>query len=306
LVIARVAPKKRSLTPATATCFTEANKLLEAVVLMREKLVDEHPLLVYPTLACEIGVSQAMVLQQIHYWVTKNAENNKNFQDGHYWTYNTYAGWQENFPFLKVDTVRKIIKDLEKKGLVISGKYNKASWDQTKWYRVNYEALDSIIPCGIIPTPPCGNEVDAPCGQRIPHATGRKSQTNTRDYSTDTTTERKKDIINKSSTPEVYTLTDSEKRFLETLGQVDNYPLDRQKDLEMYRRLAKGYPELDLNEAIDQWHMYKLDKPLEPNSNPRGQINTSFKKYVEWEMCLKKKEDADFDYEADYWAAIKG
>lgn len=89
-------------------------------------------------------------------------------------------------------------------------------------------------------------------------------------------------------------LTEAEEAFLNTLSQVENYPLDRKRDLEMYRNLAERYPELDLCEAIEQWRVYKLDKPLTERSNPRSQINMSFKKYTEWGRCLKKspvKED---------------
>ena len=87
---------------------------------------------------------------------------------------------------------------------------------------------------------------------------------------------------------DVYILSNDEKEFLDILTRVENYPLDREKDLEMYKTLKERYPELDLLEAIENWRLYKLDKPLAKNSNPRSQINNSFKKYVEWGKCLKK------------------
>ncbi len=89
----------------------------------------------------------------------------------------------------------------------------------------------------------------------------------------------------------IYILTENEELFLNTLSQIENYPLDREKDLEMYKTLAKRYPELDLLEAIEQWRIYKLDNPLEKNSNPRSQINMAFKKYLEWGKCLKGGKD---------------
>ena len=91
----------------------------------------------------------------------------------------------------------------------------------------------------------------------------------------------------KNDKEDIYILTENEERFLNTLSQVENYPLDRNKDLEMYKALANRYPKLDLNEAIEQWRVYKLDKPLTEKSNPRSQINMAFKKYLEWGKCLK-------------------
>ena len=92
----------------------------------------------------------------------------------------------------------------------------------------------------------------------------------------------------KNDKEDIYILTEDEKHFLEILNQIENYPLDRKKDLEMFKTLAERYPELNLLEAIEQWRMYKLDKPLKANSNPRSQINTAFKKYIEWGKCIKK------------------
>ena len=108
-----------------------------------------------------------------------------------------------------------------------------------------------------------------------------------------TVTGSKQEYI-RSKQEDIYILTQDEEAFLNTLSQIENYPLDRKRDLEMYRNLAERYPELDLCEAIEQWRVYKLDKPLTERSNPRSQIDMSFKKYTEWGRCLKKspvKED---------------
>jgi len=91
----------------------------------------------------------------------------------------------------------------------------------------------------------------------------------------------------KNDKEDIYILTESEERFLNTLSKIENYPLDREKDLEMHKTLADRYPRLDLTEAIEQWRVYKLDKPLTEKSNPRSQINTAFKKYLGWGKCLK-------------------
>src|SRR5690625_929921 len=104
-------------------------------------LIDEYPLLVLPSLAKEIGLNEALVLQQIQYWLGKKL----NYEDGRYWVYNTYEGWAEQFPFWSVSTIRRILGKLEKDGLVISGNYNKMGADRTKWYSIDYEKLSELV-----------------------------------------------------------------------------------------------------------------------------------------------------------------
>jgi len=91
----------------------------------------------------------------------------------------------------------------------------------------------------------------------------------------------------------IYVLTADEKKFLDILATIENYPLDRKRDLKLYQALAERYPQLDLIAAIEQWAAYKLDKPLNEKSNPRSQINTAFKKYLEWGKCLKERSVKD-------------
>ena len=96
-------------------------------------LYNKRPLIVNPELACLIGLNEAIILQQIHYWLENCKKNGSNYHDGHYWVYNTYNQWNEQFPFWKVDTIRRTIKKLEKSGLLITGNYNKLALDKTKW-----------------------------------------------------------------------------------------------------------------------------------------------------------------------------
>ncbi|WLF74824.1 hypothetical protein Q3V38_08385 [Limosilactobacillus fermentum] len=44
-------------------------------------LIEEPPLQVLPSLAKSIGLNEAIVLQQIHYWIRKS----NNLKDGHKW-----------------------------------------------------------------------------------------------------------------------------------------------------------------------------------------------------------------------------
>lgn len=115
---------------------------------MSKYLLDDHPLVVLPSLALIVGLNEAIVLQQVHYWVTLNIKDGRNYEEGEYWTYNTYEKWQEQFPFWSLDTIKRTIKRLEKVGLLITDNFNKWKMDKTKWYRIDYEGnyiLDSRL-----------------------------------------------------------------------------------------------------------------------------------------------------------------
>jgi hypothetical protein len=109
-------------------------------------LLDEPPLQLLPTLAVTLGLHEAIVLQQFHFWIEVNKRKNVNLRDGKIWTYGSYVTWQkENFPFLSVGMVRRAIEFLEKNGIVIRGCYNSNSYDHTSWYSINYEKLDEFL-----------------------------------------------------------------------------------------------------------------------------------------------------------------
>lgn len=108
-------------------------------------LFAEQPIVINTPLATVIGLNEAIVLQQVHYWVDGNKKRKINLKEGRFWTYNTYDKWQsENFPFWSLSTVERTFKKLEKMGLLISGSFNKKKTDRTKWYTINYEELEKL------------------------------------------------------------------------------------------------------------------------------------------------------------------
>lgn len=100
-------------------------------------------------LAEKIGLNETLFLCQIMYWLRKNKETEKNFREGRYWTYNSVEQWKEQFPWWHQNTIRNIIKSLRDSGCLITGKFNKNNYDQTRWYTVDYEAVSVLMnePC---------------------------------------------------------------------------------------------------------------------------------------------------------------
>ena len=108
-------------------------------------LINESPLQVLPSLAELIGLNEAIVLQQIHYWIREAEKAGRNYYDGWYWVYNSVRGWHEQLPFWSANTVQRIFATLESKGVLVSGNYNQTTFDRTKWYRIDHAKLDSLL-----------------------------------------------------------------------------------------------------------------------------------------------------------------
>lgn len=119
---------------------------------MSSLLFDEKPLVVNPQLACILSLNEAIILQQIHYWININTKAQKNKKDGFYWTYNTYAEWQVQFPFWSLNTIIRAIKKLELENYIISANYNSLPQDHTKWYRLNYDVINRLPNLGRLST----------------------------------------------------------------------------------------------------------------------------------------------------------
>jgi len=110
-------------------------------------LIDEEPLLVPPRLAAAIGLNEAIVLQQVRYWL--GDKRRPKIRDGRRWVYNTYPQWQAQFPFWSLATIKKTFRELEERGLLLaSQRYNRAPTDRTKWYTIDFPrllALDAAL-----------------------------------------------------------------------------------------------------------------------------------------------------------------
>lgn len=113
---------------------------------MKTILGDEYPILVDRKLARILGVNEAMVMQHIHYWLVKSEEKKVNYKEGRYWTFKSIKQWHDDeFDFWSERTVERIFSSLEGLGLLIGYKFEKANFDHTKWYTINYEKLEDII-----------------------------------------------------------------------------------------------------------------------------------------------------------------
>lgn len=105
-------------------------------------LIAEPPLQVLPSLAKAIGLNEAIVLQQIQYWIALEQGIEK---DGRRWIYNTVEEWQKQFPFWGKNTLIRTIKNLREMGILLSCSLSSNAWDRTLYYSIDYNKLQQCI-----------------------------------------------------------------------------------------------------------------------------------------------------------------
>lgn len=94
--------------------------------------------------AKEVGLLAAHIFNQIYYWVKHNAVNNTNYNDGTYWTYNSYKAWTKEFPYATERQINYAIKKLIDSDYIVTGNYNKKHYDKTLWYTVTKYGYNKI------------------------------------------------------------------------------------------------------------------------------------------------------------------
>lgn len=229
---------------------------------MNNLLFDEPPIVVSPTLAKMLGsLEEAAILQQIHYWTQKNT----NIRDGYSWVYNTISDWQKQFSWIESDkTMRTKLKSLENKGLLVTGNYNKAKFDRTKWYRIDYDAFSQMVTA-------FGKSYRTN-RQELPNATGKNYQTYTIDY-TETTTEKIDDDSSRANLSDLDIQLECHRQiqpiaqyFERNFGQITQ--TERMKLLDEYRDwYEEGVPKEDItavfNKVIEKAVLYRAKAPAE-------------------------------------------
>jgi len=100
-------------------------------------LLKVKPLVISPVLACRIGLNEAIVLQQICYWLEDTTSGVDH--DGRRWVYNTIDEWNDQFPFWSSDTVKRTLTSLKKNGLIYVEQLKKSQHDRTNFYAINHK-----------------------------------------------------------------------------------------------------------------------------------------------------------------------
>jgi rubrerythrin len=94
------------------------------------------------SLAVKYGPVESIILSNLCWWIEKNRENKKHYHNGRYWVYNSIKAFENLFPYLNGEQIRRTIDRLRKEKVLYVGKFNKTGYDRTLWYSVNDEVME--------------------------------------------------------------------------------------------------------------------------------------------------------------------
>lgn len=170
---------------------------------MNNVLFDSYPIVVSQELAGLLTsldknkrkqprLSEAAVLQQIHYWIQKKI----NYHDGRYWVYNSLKDWTKQFTWITTEaTMKKQLDWLEGQGIIVTGNYNKMKMDRTKWYSIDYDRLKSLYDAFYYANKMDLLNIDKCNLLSLANANDKDNNTNTKDYTKTTPKTTKEDIL---------------------------------------------------------------------------------------------------------------
>lgn len=184
-------------------------------------------------LAVQFGIEEAIIIENLAFWIKKNVANNKNFIDGDYWTYNSASAFQELFPYMSLKKIQRTLTRLEEQKILKSGSYNKLKMDRTKWYCITDSEIKKLYK---IPETPINTPLDILSNGKDKMTNGFTQNVQPiPDINTDINTDKKtttKDTINYKE-PEVEIETkDSSSSFLsENLKELKKYLMEHIQDI---------------------------------------------------------------------------
>lgn len=273
---------------------------------MKKALMNERPILIFPSLAMKIGFREAAVLQQIHFWLLSSAH----FVDGRKWIYNTYKDWHKQFPFWSESTIKKAILKLEHQGILLSANWNFSKMDKTKWYSIDYEKTAELDLAFFEPNPKSaqvsrGEQPESPAdpvnpsrGQmkatRVPNGVSmapEEAMERTADNQAipnDTT----KNTIKKEKENAIVEIIS----YLNDKTHSDYKPTTAKTKRVISARLAEGFTVADFKKVIDLKTAEWLDDPYWSRYlRPETLFGTKFESYLNQKPFRKKLTEEDFD-----------
>lgn len=85
-------------------------------------------------IAKEYGIEEAIILENMYFWLEKNRVNGKHLIDNQIWTYNSQSALAELFPYMNRSKIQRVMAKLEESNLINRANYNVAKYDKTTWY----------------------------------------------------------------------------------------------------------------------------------------------------------------------------
>jgi hypothetical protein len=108
----------------------------DVLTLLRENF--EHHFKVRD--AKRYGITEAILLYNIRFWIAKNRASGKHFYKGKTWTYNSAKAFSDLFPYLSESQIKRALTSLVRQGAILKDNFNKKPYDRTNWYALADES----------------------------------------------------------------------------------------------------------------------------------------------------------------------
>lgn len=92
-------------------------------------------------IAVKYGMVEAVLLENLYFWIAKNEANGKHFHDGSTWTYNSTRAFHDLFPYVSVRTIQNALQRLRDAGIIKVGNFNENPMDRTLWYAITESGM---------------------------------------------------------------------------------------------------------------------------------------------------------------------
>jgi hypothetical protein len=137
-------------------------------------LLDEPPVLVQPSLVRRLGLLEAAIVQQLHYWSARATRSH----DGHAYVYKTYQDWSAEIG-VSAKQARGALDRLRKDGVAVAIQNPTDPRDRTLWWRIDHAVLESGGPSAPTGRSPSDEEgvPSAPAGSSNAGASEGRTET---------------------------------------------------------------------------------------------------------------------------------
>lgn len=98
--------------------------------------------------AKDYGIEEAVMIDNLYYWIAKNVANEKHKHDGRYWTYNSVNAFSKLFPYMNEKKIYRVLKNLENLKFIVIGNYFESKYNRTSWYSFSDMALGILCAQG--------------------------------------------------------------------------------------------------------------------------------------------------------------
>jgi hypothetical protein len=246
-------------------------------------------LVIQPKVAKILGRSAALLLQQIHYWLSVSNDKIGKIIDGEKWIYNSAQDWTDQLQIFSLSTIKRAINKLKSLDLIKTAKLSKKKSDQTNWYTINYNKLLELIPND----KPSDFKDDSKKNSSV-SSLKNKLKMNQPQVQNEPIIETKtnfKDLINSSQKP---------KNFIKNLIEVWNQEIQTEQDqINLNSKLSKNLNsafKIKFGSNFEKWQIFC--KKIKSNDWLMGRVNSDFKLSIDWVLkfdTIDKIQQGYFD-----------